>query len=348
LVRPLPASARLPFETLVARLRAIGEETRLRILALLADGELSVSDLTDILRQSQPRVSRHLKLLVEAELVERTREGSWAFFRLSPDEATARFVGDLVRTLDPADTVRQRDLARREAVRAERATAAQDYFRRIAGQWDAIRSLHVPDEAVEQAIRDVLAERPFRSLLDLGTGTGRILEFFAPVIERGLGIDLSPAMLAVARANLEHAGIRHCTVRQGDIYDLALGRDSFDVVILHQVLHFLEDGVRAIREAASVLRPGGRLVIVDFAPHELEFLRDQHAHRRLGFARETVEQWVAACGLTPSAFRTLDAPADAAAGKLQVAIWTATDPRMLVADEPGAASPLRQEPREIA
>jgi ubiquinone/menaquinone biosynthesis C-methylase UbiE len=148
----------------------------------------------------------------------------------------------------------------------------------------------VADTAVEAAIHEALADRPFRSLLDLGTGTGRMLELFGPHIERGLGIDLSQPMLAVARSRLERAGLRHVSVRQADIYDLALPRDGFDVVLIHQVLHYLEDGARAIAEAARVLRPGGRLLVIDFAPHDLEFLREEHAHRRLGFAAEAVSQ----------------------------------------------------------
>ena len=182
-------------------------------------------------------------------------------------------------------------------MRTQRAAAAQAYFGRHAAQWDRIRKLHVADEAVEDAIRAALADVPMRTLLDLGTGTGRMLELFGPRIEHGLGLDLSLDMLAVARARLDHAGLRHCSVRQGDIYDLALPKDTFDVVIVHQVLHFLDDGARAIHEAARVLRPGGRLLVVDFAPHDLEFLRDEHAHRRLGFAPDTVAQWMKAADL---------------------------------------------------
>ncbi len=199
-------------------------------------------------------------------------------------------------------------------MRAARAAAAQTYFRRHAAEWDRIRKLHVADEAVEAAIVAALADRPFRSLLDLGTGTGRMLELFGPEIERGLGLDLSLDMLALARARLDRAGLRHCSVRQGDIYDLALPKDSFDVVIIHQVLHFLDDGARAIAEAARVLRPSGRLLVVDFAPHDLEFLRDEHAHRRLGFAPETVAQWIDAAGLDVMAQRTL-APGGEPAGQ---------------------------------
>jgi ubiquinone/menaquinone biosynthesis C-methylase UbiE len=186
----------------------------------------------------------------------------------------------------------------------------------------------VTDEAVETAIRDALADRPFRSLLDLGTGTGRILEMFGPDLERGLGIDLSLDMLLLARDRLERAGLRHCSVRQGDIYDLAVPAGSFDVVIIHQVLHFLDDGARAIREAARVLRPQGRLVVVDFAPHDLEFLREEHAHRRLGFTAETVTQWMEQADLEMIGHRNLAPGED---GKIAVSLWLARDRRVLMA-----------------
>jgi ubiquinone/menaquinone biosynthesis C-methylase UbiE/DNA-binding transcriptional ArsR family regulator len=316
--------AHLQFDSLNVALKAAGEETRLRILALVGEAELTVSDLTDILRQSQPRISRHLKLLVEAGLVERFREGAWAFFRLADGGAAAELARSLVARLDPKDPIVARDRDRLSAVRVQRAQAAQDYFRSHAAQWDRIRKLHVADAAVEAAIRDALADKPFRSLLDLGTGTGRILEMFGPQVERGLGIDLSLDMLLLARARIERAGLRHCSVRQGDIYDLAVPAASFDVVIIHQVLHFLDDGGRAIREAARVLSRGGRLLVVDFAPHDLEFLREEHAHRRLGFAAETVTQWMSAAGLDVTMHRSL-APEPGSDGKIAVSLWLGRD-----------------------
>jgi len=323
-------SAQLGFDALNAALKAAGEETRLRVLALLSEAELTVSDLTDILRQSQPRISRHLKLLAEAGLIERFREGTWAFFRLSEQGGGAEVARALLARLNPADPTIARDRDRLASVRAARTAAAQAYFRAHAAEWDRIRKLHVTDEAVEEAIRSALSERPFRSLLDLGTGTGRMLELFGTEIERGLGLDLSLDMLQLARDRLERAGRKHCSVRQGDIYDLPLGNDSFDVVILHQVLHFLDDGARAIREAARVLRPGGRLLVVDFAPHELEFLREQHAHRRLGFSPETVTQWMTASGLEPLMHKSLP-PEPGSDGKIAVSLWLARDSRTLMA-----------------
>lgn len=321
--------ARIAFDDLNTTLKAAGEETRLRILCLLAEAELTVSELMEILRQSQPRTSRHLKLLAEAQLVERFREGSWAFFRRAEHGPAAGVVERLVGALDPADPIVARDRARLAGVRAARVKAAQDYFRRHAAEWDRIRRLHAPDDAVEAMIRAMLLDRPFRSLLDLGTGTGRILELFSPEIERGLGIDLNHEMLAFARSRLDHAGIRNCSVRQGDIFDLSVPRDSFDVVILHQVLHFLDDSGRAVREAARVLRPQGRLLVVDFAPHELEFLREEHAHRRLGFSAETVAQWMEQAGLGGVVHRSL-APESGSNGKIAVSLWLAHDPRLAV------------------
>ncbi len=319
----------ISFDDLSAVLKAAGESTRLRILALLSEAELTVSDLTEILRQSQPRISRHLRLLAEAGLAERFREGSWAFFRMAEHGGGGQFARTLLGALDPADPVIARDRERLSAVRTARAAAAQAYFRSHAAEWDRIRKLHVSDDAVEGAICDVLGDRPFLSLLDLGTGTGRVLEMFGPSLERGLGIDLSLDMLLIARSRLERAGLRHCSVRQGDIYDLAMPREGFDVVIVHQVLHFLDDGGRAIAEAARMLRPAGRLLVIDFAPHDLEFLREEHAHRRLGFPPETISQWMTAAGLDAVSHRTL-APDPASDGKIAVSLWLGRDPRMAV------------------
>ncbi|MBV8791259.1 MAG: metalloregulator ArsR/SmtB family transcription factor [Pseudolabrys sp.] len=322
--------AKLNFDALNGALKAAGEETRLRILALLAEAELTVSDLTDILHQSQPRISRHLKLLAEAGLVERFREGTWAFFRTAEHSDIARA---LIAHLNPADRVIARDRERLAAVRAARTAAAQTYFRKHAAEWDRIRKLHVSDEAVEAAIRDALEQRPFRSLLDLGTGTGRMLELFGSQIERGLGLDMSLDMLLLARDHLERAGLRNCSVRQGDIYDLPIPDNSFDAVIIHQVLHFLDDGARAVKEASRVLRPGGSLLIVDFAPHELEFLREKHAHRRLGFASEVVTQWMQSAGLEPVMHKSLP-PEPGSDGQIAVSLWLARDTRALMAAKP--------------
>ena len=317
---------RLPVQTSVAALKAIAEPTRLRLLALLASGELNVKDLTGILGQSQPRISRHLKLLSEAGLVERAPEGSWVYFRLAEGGEGGTLARLVLEAVDRADPVLVRDRRRVEALREERERAAQAYFQAHAGEWDSIRALHVAEAEVEAAIAQVLGPGPFDLLVDLGTGTGRMLELFRERYRRGLGIDLSPAMLAYARAKLERSGIWHAHVRQGDIYDLPLPDQAAGALLMHQVLHFLSDPQRAVREAARVLAPGGRLLIVDFAPHELEFLRDQFAHERLGFSREQVAHWLADCGLDLIETRDL-VPADGGTAKLTVSMWLAGRPQ---------------------
>src|SRR5579885_711213 len=321
----------LGFAALLAGLKASAEDTRFRLLALLSEEELTVSDLTDILRQSQPRISRHLKLLSDAGLIERFREGSWAFHRLVSRGQGAKLGKALLGLVDHSDPVLARDRERLAQVRAQRQAAAQSYFRKHAKHWDEVRKLHISEAAVESAIKEALAGVRIESLLDLGTGTGRMLELFGPEIDRGVGIDMNPEMLSIARANLERAGLRHCAVRKGDIYNLLLGRDQFDVVIVHQVLHFLDDGARAIREAARALRPGGRLLVIDFAPHELEFLRERHLHRRLGFAEETIMQWMKSAGLEFMSHRSL-APEDRIKEGLTVSLWLGRDRRRVLAN----------------
>lgn len=322
----------LGFETLLDALRGVGETTRLRILALLSEAELTVTDLTDILRQSQPVVSRHLKVLNDAGVVERFREGSWAFFRLASGAPTAALVQSLVRHLDPADPVVTHDRERLMAVRTERANQAQEYFSNYAEEWDHLRSLHVPDDKVEQAIVDMVGSRAIPALLDIGTGTGRVLELLGPQANRGVGIDLSREMLAIARTKLAAAGLQQCGVQLGDLYDLPFAPNSFDVVVVHQILHLLDDASGAITEAARVLKPGGRLLVVDFAPHAIEVLRDQHAHRRLGFASDTVSAWMTAAGLEVPTERTITP--DAGSDRIAVSLWLARDPRLAATRTP--------------
>jgi SAM-dependent methyltransferase len=315
---------RIGFDDALSALAALSEPTRLRLAALLAETELTVTELTTILGQSQPRISRHLKLMVEAQLIERHREGAWAFFRTS-DAAAAKLIGQTLGTIDDADPTLSADRARLDEVRAERARAADGYFARHAGDWDRLRALHAPEHDVEQALLAAIGPGPFRAFLDLGTGTGRVLSLMADRAQRCVGVDLSPSMLAVARANIERAGHRNVQLRHGDIYALPVERDGYDVVVIHQVLHYLDDPARAVREAARVLRPGGKLLVVDFAPHELEFLRAEHAHRRLGFADEESAGLLGDAGLGEASARHVRGAADA---KLAVTIWSARDRRI--------------------
>ncbi|MGK2742379.1 ArsR/SmtB family transcription factor [Tepidicaulis sp. LMO-SS28] len=309
---------------LVAGLRAAGEPTRLRLLSLLAQSELTVTELTQIMRQSQPRISRHLKLMGEAGLLDRFREGSWVFYRLARTGEGGALAQSLMALLPKNDPVLTRDTERLEEVRQGRAERAAAFFRENAEEWDRIRALYVPEARVEAAMQELAPKGRLRSFLDLGTGTGRLLEVFADRSENAVGIDLSPEMLAFARAKVEERGLTHCQVRQGDLFDLPVQDDSQDLVTLHQVLHYLDDPATALAEAARVLKPGGRLLIADFAPHELDFLREEQAHRRLGFAPEEVTRWCVRAGLEPAEIAELPPEGDEA--KLTVVIWAAEKP----------------------
>ena len=305
-------------DVLLGGLRAAAEPSRLRLLALCAHAELTVSELVQIIGQSQPRVSRHLKLLCEAGLLDRFREGTWAFYRLSERGRCAELARVLVDLIPPGDATLARDLERLEGVKQANAAAAAAYFSRNAAEWDKLRSLHIAEAEVEASLRRLLPASGIADLLDIGTGTGRMLELFGPSVGRGVGIDLSREMLSVARANLQKAGLRNCQVRHGDMYQLPFPAGEFDAVGIQQVLQFADGPAAAIAEAARALRPGGRLVVVDFAPHDLESLRGEHAHRRLGFAEDDVAGWCRAAGLTPGAMVRLEGE------PLTVCLWPAT------------------------
>lgn len=305
-------------DEILAVLRAAGEPTRLRILSLLSRGERSVKDLTDILGQSQPRISRHLKLLGDAGLVERHPEGTWAFFRLVERGIGGRLVSEMIAMSDPDDTVLRRDIERLEAVREAHATLAGRYFSANAAKWDEIRSLQAPEKEVEARI-EALVPRDLDLLVDLGTGTARMLELLADRYRRGVGIDLSQDMLHYARSRLDSAGVRHAQLRQGDVYNPQVDAGSADVIILHQVLHFLDNPALAVREAARLLKPGGIAIVVDLAPHDMEQLRENHAHRRLGFNREQINGWLEEAGIAPG--ETFDI-GSGEPGKLTVTIWS--------------------------
>ena len=314
-------------DKLVSMLRAAGDPTRLRLLLLLRQAELTVSELIEIVGQSQPRVSRHLKLLGEAGLLERFKEGSWVFYRAADRGAGGELGSAIAALADPAAL--EADRARLAHVREARAAAAAAYFKANAAEWERIRALHAPDKDVEAAIVRQLAGRKIDNLLDAGTGTGRMLELLAPNARRAVGVDVSPEMLAIARDRLLRENIRHAQVRLGDTYRLPFANgdtaQGFDVVLFHQVLHYLDDPGAAVAEAARVMAPLGTLLIADFAPHALEFLRDEYAHRRLGLSDREVEGWFAAAGLKAGASETI-APPQKKDGdeKLTVKLWLAT------------------------
>ncbi|SMQ70037.1 transcriptional regulator, ArsR family [Devosia lucknowensis] len=306
-------------DELVVVLKAAGEDTRLRLLALLADGDHSVKDLTAILDQSQPRVSRHLKLLADAGLVQRHAEGAWAYYRLAPDGQGADLGRWITARLDAETPERQRDRARQAEMRAEQQSLAADYFAKVAESWDLLKTLHVPEAAVEAAVLAELGGRKVDLLVDLGTGTGRMLEVLAPAYERAVGVDSSREMLAVARARLAASGISHAQVRLGDIGGLDPSIGPADVIVIHQVLHYFDDPGRMLAQARRLLKRGGEILIVDFAPHDLEFLRTDHAHRRLGLSRQQMSDWASLAGLDVLGMREF--PSDTKDRGLTVCLW---------------------------
>lgn len=301
----------------VEALRAAGEPTRLRLLSLLAGEELSVMEMSRILDQSQPRVSRHLKLMTDAGLIERFPDGARVYYRLSHDAQARRLIDTVLDIL--AEDAGEADHRRLDEVRKDREEAAASYFEQVAPQWDRLRSLYVSESAVEAALEQAVGPGPFERVVDLGTGSGRMLTLFGKKAKMSVGLDLSQNMLNIARTNVTKAGVEQVELRHGDIFATRLPAASADLVIVHQVLHYLSDPSAAVAEASRLVSPGGRLVIIDFAPHDFEHMREAHQHRRLGFADSEINGWLLDGGLTPSAPIAL--PHDAEG--LTVTIWTA-------------------------
>lgn len=306
---------------MLAGLRAAGEETRLRLLYVLARGEFNVSELTTILGQSQPRVSRHLKLMVEAGLVQRFREGAWMLFSLQSEGPGADLARALNGFVDKNDPQLLRDLEKIAQVKAQRQSEAQAYFAKNAGNWNAIRALHVEEEKVEATVLELAGQERIGRFVDLGTGTGRMLELLAPLADEALGFDLSREMLSLARSELGKAGLDDVHVRQGDITDLPVDTGSTDLALLHQVLHFLDDPGAAIAEAVRILKPDGRLIVVDFAPHSLEFMCEKFHHRRQGVSHYEMKAWAEAAGGKIISHEQLAAPAHMLQQGLSVVFW---------------------------
>jgi ubiquinone/menaquinone biosynthesis C-methylase UbiE len=302
-------------EQLLASLRGAAEPTRLRLLGLAARGAFCVVEFTEILGQSQPRLSRHLKLLCEAGLLERVREGANVWFAL-PSGPSGALIRSLLAHLPEDDPVLAADRRQSARVLAERARAASDSFRRQGADWDEMRALGLPAQAVEDALLSLVPETGVGRLLDVGTGTGRLLELLAPRVGQALGIDASKAMVALARARLARAGLSHCTVRLADMYRLPLPEAGFDLAVLQMVLHYAEDPAGAVAEVVRVLRPGGTLIVADLAAHGRSDVVERLAHRWPGFADEAMLTLFGAAGLTPAA-------PIGVAGALEVRIWHA-------------------------
>lgn len=300
--------------------RALSDLTRLRILRLVSAMELAVGEIAQVLGQSQPRVSRHVSILCDAGLTDRRREGSWIFLRArsSAKETIAGQLHQLLALAERSDpelaAVCDADRLRLASIRSLREDQAQEYFSQHAETWDELRRMHSSDERVENELISVLAGSPIGKVLDIGTGTGRIAELLAGQADHVVALDKSPAMLRLARARLQNFGSK-ITMIQGDFASLPVEAASVDTVLFHQVLHFAQNPAHALIEAARVNRPGGRVVIVDFAAHQREELRERFAHARLGFTDAQIETLLVKAGYDPVA------PVALEEGELIVKIW---------------------------
>jgi len=281
----------------VLALKTLGHAERLRILALLSHGELTVSELVQILQLSQPRVTQYIISLETAGIIERLKEGSWVFSRIRRgNEAISALVATTLATLPQNDPIMRADISRLEDVRAERSKAAEAFFANVANDRSQLGDEYLPQADIETKMRELLGEGPFDYMVDLGTGTGRMLEVFSDRILRGSGIDNNSQMLKVARSKL--AAREHIAVRQGDLHAAPLEDGVADVVSLHQVLHYLEDPEVAILEAARLLKPVGQLLIVDYEDHDRDEFRTDYAHRRMGFSNDDIRSWLSSAGLS--------------------------------------------------
>ena len=308
-------------EHIANALKVLGHPERLRILALLSRGELTVSELTQILGLSQPRVTQYINSLEGAGIIERLKEGSWVFSRLRRgNAAVTALVATTLNSLPTDDTTLASDRRRLNDVRLERAKSAELFFASVANDTNQLGDEYLPQSDIETAMRDMAGAGPFDFMIDLGTGTGRVLDVFSDRIARGSGIDNNTDMLKVARHKLASAGHRHISVRQGDLNVTPLDGECADLVTLHQVLHYLDDPFEAIAEAARLLSLNGRLLIVDFETHDKDEFRRDYAHRRLGFNDADIAEWTGAAGLTLYPSRTIDSNS---ADRPRVKIWCA-------------------------
>ncbi|WP_084395801.1 ArsR/SmtB family transcription factor [Henriciella aquimarina] len=312
-------------ETIVDALRAAGEPTRLRILALLRHGDLAVGELVTVLGQSQPRLSHHLKALTSAGLTERLPEGAWVFYRLPTSGWARALLNSIFEQIDQTKGDFPADLDRLEAVRQSRQVSAEAYFSSVAPEWDRIRAMHYPEDLIEAAILKLAGPGPFHRVVDFGTGTGRMLALLGARAQESEGLDLSHQMLTLARSNLAEAGLTHSRVRQGDVTATPFPSSSADIVIVHQVLHYLEEPERVLSEASRVLMPGGQLIVVDFAQHDHEFMREEFGHHRLGIRNDNMRNWAEHAGLVLEEPLRFDPPKDLEAG-IAVLIWSGRKP----------------------
>jgi ubiquinone/menaquinone biosynthesis C-methylase UbiE len=296
----------LSLTELLDGLRAAAEPTRLRLLAICAEGELTVSEITRILGQSQPRVSRHLRLLLSAGLLISFREQHWVYYRTPAKGEPAQLVQQLLSALSADDATLLLDRQRLEQVKAERARAAADYLRFNAEDWERLRDAQVNAAQINRTILAELGSAPLGDLLDIGTGTGRVLKLLGKGAESAVGVDISTQMLLVARTNLHAAGLKEVMVRHADMYHLPFADASFDTVTLDQVLYQADQPGAVVAEAARLLRPGGRVLLVDYARRGEPKRSSVDARAaQVGVSEDALSEWFKQAGLSAGPVRQL-------------------------------------------
>lgn len=290
------------FLSSVSALRAAAESTRLRLLALLARAELTVGEICEILGQSQPRVSRHLKLLCDVGLLDRFREQLWVYYRAPASGESRDIVWQLLALVDEQDDVLRRDRRRMEEVIAERGRRAANHL--AAEEPEAPKS----SDVVDSAVLEELASEPIGALLDVGTGSGHMLQLLGAKATRAIGVDISGEALRLARTKVHGAGLGHCELQRGDMYDLPFAAPLFDTVVAERVLASAERPLVALVEISRTLKHGGRVVVIE----DFDSLIAASPANPIA----TLRDWFTKAGLEVSRVR----PVDTEAGHLLVAI----------------------------
>jgi len=285
------------------RLAALADTTRSRLLLVLERHELTVTELCAVLVLPHSTVSRHLRLLADEGWIAARPDGTSRYYRMVGDrlDPSARRLWHLVREQASALAAAEQDARRVEAVLAQRRSTSQAFFSTAAGDWDRLRTELFGARADLVGMLALLD--PEWVIGDLGCGTGALSAALAPFVGGVVAVDESPAMLEAARRRL--GGIGNVEVRTGRLEALPIDDARLDVALLFLVLHHLPEPERALAEAARVLRPGGRLLVVDMMPHDREEYRQEMGHVWLGIAAARIAEWIGAAGLDAGVYRPL-------------------------------------------
>ncbi len=278
----------------VDQLAVLSDPIRVRMLAVLEGRELTVSELCDVVQLPQSTVSRHLETLADSDWVSSRREGTSRFYTLSLDDLDppSKRLWQVVREQVSSSTAAAQDDRRLKQVLAKRRTQSEAFFSSAAGQWDRLREELFGSTSHLQALGALLD--PDLVIGDLGCGTGTVSGWLGLFCNRIIAVDASREMLAAARENL--AGQKHIQLRQGSLDKLPMENGELDVALMMLVLHHLAEPKRVLAEAARVLKPGGRLLVLDMMPHDREEYRQTMGHVWLGFSEKQLTQWLHAAG----------------------------------------------------